>query len=67
MPTIHLKVVTGEEFTITNKVYGGSGPLEDLKDAQVQARLLVKELVAVPTDQGKTVNVAQIVYHWIEK
>lgn len=67
MPKIHLKVVTGDEFTISKAFYGAEGPLTDLKTAQVQMSFILTKLAAIGTDQGKTVNVSQIVYEWIEE
>jgi hypothetical protein len=66
MSTIHIKVVTGEEFTISHSFYGASGPLKDHGDAQVQMSFLVTKMATIGTDQGKTVNTTQIVYQWIE-
>jgi hypothetical protein len=65
MPKIHFKVVTGEEFTISRSFYGAQGPMETLQDASVQMSFLLTK-PAIGTDQGKTVNVQQIVYEWIE-
>jgi hypothetical protein len=65
MAKIHFKVVTGEEFTISNAFYGAQGPM-DAGDARVQMSFLLTKMAAIGTDQGKTVNVTQIVYEWIE-
>jgi len=64
--SIHIKVVTGELFTISQSFYGASGPLTSRQDAQVQMSFLLTKMAAIGTDQGKTVNVTQIVYEWIE-
>jgi hypothetical protein len=66
MPSIHIKVVTGEEFTISHSFYGASGPMTEHSDAQVQMSFLLTKMASIGTDQGKTVNTAQIVYEWIE-
>jgi hypothetical protein len=66
MPKIHFKVVTGEEFTISRSFYGAEGPMETLQNASVQMSFLLTKMAAIGTDQGKTVNVQQIVYEWIE-
>lgn len=67
MPKIHIKVSTGEEFTISNAFYGSEGPLTDMRSAQVQMSFILTKLAAIGTDQGRTVNVAQIVYEWVEE
>lgn len=66
MAKIHVKVVTGEEFTISDSFYGAKGPMRTRHDAQVQMSFLLTKMATVGTDQGKTLNVAQIVYEWIE-
>lgn len=66
MPSIHVKVVTGEEFTISESFYGAQGRMATRKEAQVQMSFLLTKMATVSTDQGKTLNVAQIVYEWIE-
>lgn len=66
MAKIHIKVVTGEEFTISNSFYGATGPIADHGAAQVQMSFLLTKMASIGTDQGKTVNASQIVYEWIE-
>lgn len=67
MAKIHVKVVTGEEFTISQAFYGTPKPLTSREDAEVQMSFLITKMATVTTDQGKTLNVAQIVYQWIEE
>lgn len=67
MAKIHVKVVTGETFTISNSFYGAQGPMATLKDATVQMSFLLTKMATVTSDQGKTLNVSQIVYEWIEE
>lgn len=45
---------------------GGSGPMRDRASAEVQMGFILTKLAALGTDQGVTVNVAQIVYEWVE-
>lgn len=66
MAKIHLKMSTGEEFTVSREFYGGSGPMRDRKSAEVQMGFILTKLAALGTDQGVTVNVSQIVYEWVE-
>lgn len=66
MARIHLKLTTGEEMTISKTFYGGSGKDMDEQSAAIQSSFIFKELVAIGTDQGKKVNVSQIVYTWVE-
>lgn len=66
MAVIHVKLVSGDEFTISHSFYGASGPMETTGDAQVQMSFLLTKMAAVGTDQGKTINVAQIAYEWVE-
>lgn len=65
MATIHLKLTTGEEMTISKSFYGRTGETMDESSANVQSSFIFKELVAIGTDQGKKVNIAQIVYTWV--
>ncbi len=67
MSTIHIKVSTGEEFTISETFYAEpKGAAMDHQSAGVQARLMMKELLTVGTDQGKQLHIPHIVYYWIE-
>ncbi|MES2171200.1 MAG: hypothetical protein V4479_10845 [Actinomycetota bacterium] len=66
MASIHIKLVSGDEFTISHSFYGASGPMTTRSDAEVQMSFLLTKMAAVGTDQGKTVNVAQIAYEWVE-
>jgi len=67
MSTIHIKVSTGEEFTISQTFYAEpKGAPMDNKSAAVQARLMMKELLTVGTDQGKQLHIPHVVYYWIE-
>ncbi len=66
MARIHLKVATGDEFTISNAFYGADGPLTDRRSAEIQMSFILTKLAAIGTDQGMTVNVSQIVYEWVE-
>lgn len=66
MAKIHLKVTTGEEFTISNAFYGDTGPLTDRNKASVQMSFIITKLATIGTDQGRVVNTTQIVYQWIE-
>ncbi len=66
MAKIHVKVVTGEEFTISQAFYGAEGRLATRRDAEIQMSFLLTKMATIGTDQGKTLNVAQIVYEWIE-
>jgi len=67
MSAIHIKVSTGEEFTISKTFFAEpKGVPMDSRTAQVQARLMMKELLSVGTDQGKQLHIPQIVYYWIE-
>jgi len=68
MATIHIKVSTGEELTISKTFYAEpKGVAMDLPSAQTQARLMMKELLSVGTDQGKQLHIPHIVYYWIEE
>lgn len=66
MARIHIKVATGDVFTISNAFYGAEGPLKATRDAEIQMSFIISKLVSIGTDQGVTVNVAQIVYEWVE-
>jgi len=67
MSTIHIKVSTGEEFSISKTFFAEpQGADMDDKTARVQARLMLKELLSVGTDQGKQLHIPHIVYYWIE-
>lgn len=66
MAIIHLRVVTGHEFTISDAFYGKEGPMETLNEARVQMSFLITKMATVTVDQGKMVNAAQIVYAWVE-
>lgn len=67
MAIIHVKVATGDEFTISSSFYGRSGPLKDSSSAQVQLGFLFTEMASVGTDQGKTINASHVVYGWVEE
>jgi len=62
---IHVKMTTGDEFTISEQFYGGGGPMKTRRDAEVQMSFLLTKMAAVGTDQGPTINVQQIVYEWV--
>ncbi len=66
MARIHVKLVTGDVFTISQSFYGATGAMNTVQDAQVQMSFLLTKMAAVGTDQGKTINVAQIAYEWVE-
>ena len=67
MSAIHVKVSTGEEFTISKTFYAEPKGVEmSTESARVQARLMMKELLTVGTDQGKQLHIPHIVYYWIE-
>jgi hypothetical protein len=67
MAKIHIKVSTGEEFTISKTFYAEPKGVDmDDDSARVQARLMMKELLTVGTDQGKQMHIPHIVYYWIE-
>jgi len=65
MARINIKVSTGEVFTISNAFYGSSGPMSR-RDAEIQMSFILTKLASIGTDQGPTVNVAQIAYEWVE-
>ncbi len=65
MAKIMIQMSTGELFTISNAFYGAEGPMSDRRAAEVQMSFILSKLVAVGTDQGKTINVAQIVSEWV--
>ena len=65
MAKIHITMSTGDAFTISNSFYGKSGPMADLKTAQVQQSFLFTEMASITTDQGHMVNVPQIAFSWI--
>ena len=67
MARIHVKIVTGEEFTISRSFYGDAKPMPTRRDAEIQMSFLLTKMATISTDQGKTLNVAQIVYEWIEE
>ena len=64
---INVKMTTGEVFTISEAFYGDSGPLKDMKSAQVQMSFILTKMAALGTDQGPTINVQQIVCEWISQ
>lgn len=66
MAKIHIRMVTGEEFTISNAFHGRTGALPDRRIAEVQMSFILGNYAALQTDQGKVLNVAQIVYQWVE-
>ncbi|WP_244929199.1 hypothetical protein [Nocardioides sp. W7] len=66
MARIHLKVTTGEEFTVSNAFYGAEGPMADRRSAEIQMSFILTKLAAIGTDQGRTVNTSQIVYEWVQ-
>lgn len=41
MARIHLKVATGDEFTISNAFYGADGPLTDRRSAEIQTSFIL--------------------------
>jgi hypothetical protein len=68
MSKIHIKVSTGEEFTISKTFFEEPKGVEmDDSTARIQARLMMKELLSVGTDQGKQLHIPHIVYYWIEE
>lgn len=66
MAKIHIKVSTGEEYTISNAFYGADGAM-DVRGAVVQMGFLVTKMATVMTDQHVTVNTAHIVYEWVSE
>lgn len=74
MPKIHLKLITGEEFTVSNTFHREytifnrvkpSRPFKDRRDAEVAATLLMRSYESITVDQGVTVSVDKISTHWI--
>lgn len=75
MPKIHLKLMTGEEFTVSKTFHREwtifnrikpSRPFKDRRDAEVAARLLMSHYESITVDQGVTVSVDKISTHWID-
>lgn len=62
---IHVKVVTGEEFTISNGFYGTKGPMNQRRDAEVQLQFLLTKMEFVTTDDGMALKAPNIVYAWV--
>ncbi|GAA4707051.1 hypothetical protein GCM10025781_27080 [Kocuria gwangalliensis] len=67
MAKIHLKMVTGEVFTISEAFHGRSGQMPDRQTAEIQMSFILGRYNAINTDQGKTLNTNQIVYEWVEE
>ncbi len=65
MARIHVKMSTGDEFTISEAFYGSQGPM-DAKSARVQGSFLLTKMASGGTDQGPVINIPQISHYWIE-
>lgn len=61
---IHFKVVTGEEYTLSNEVYGGSAPLDE-KKAFIQLSFLLSQVVSFTCDQGYAIAARHIVSAYV--
>lgn len=66
MAKIYLKMATGEVFTISQAFHGRSGPMPDRQTAEIQMSFILGRYAALQTDQGKTLNTAQIIYEWVD-
>lgn len=64
---IHIKMVNGETFTISQAFHGRSGQMPDRSDAEIQMSFIIPKYSAIGTDQGVTLNVSQIAYVWVDR
>lgn len=62
---IRFKVVTGEEYTLSREVYGGSAPLDQTK-ATVQLGFLLTKVAYFTSDQGEVISAQHIVSAHVE-
>lgn len=62
---IRFKLVTGDEYTISNEVCGGDKPLDEMK-ARVQLVCLMTKVAHFVCDQGEVISAQHIVSAHIE-
>ena len=63
---ICFKVVTGDEYTLSRQVYGGTAPLVDETDASVQLGFVLTKVAYFKSDQGEFISASHIVSAHIE-